>query len=255
MRNILTLATKELRSYFVSPIAYILIAVFALVFGIFFAVSVENFIRFFLARGQMGGNMPMDHHEMLLRPLMGTISTISLFLIPMITMRLFAEEKRSGTIELLLTSPIRDFEIVLGKWLAAMVLYAALLVISLFDFAILLFMSTPEWKPILTGYLGLLLQGGAMISLGVFLSSTTRNQIVAVAVTFFASLGLWVAEAVSVFNTAAWARAVGYLSILSHYEAFARGLIQSKDVIFFVTFTFFWLFLTVRSLESLRWRA
>jgi len=172
-----------------------------------------------------------------------------------LTMRLFAEEKRSGTIELLLTSPLRDFEIVLGKWLAAMVLYWSLLVISLFDFAILLFMSSPDWKPILVGYLGLLLQGGAMISLGIFLSSTTRNQIVAVAVTFFASLGLWVAEAVSVFNTAAWARAVGYLSILSHYEPFARGLIQSKDVIFFATFTFFWLFLTVRSLESLRWRA
>ncbi len=255
MRNILTIASKELRSYFVSPIAYVLIAVFALVFGIFFAVSVENFIRMALASGQMGGGMPMDHHEMLLRPLLGTISTISLFLIPMITMRLFAEEKRSGTIELLLTSPIRDVEIVLGKWLAAMVLYGALLLISLFDFAILLFMSSPEWQPILAGYLGLLLQAGAMIALGVFLSSTTRNQILAVAVTFFASLALWVAEAVSVFNTAAWARGISYLSLLSHFEPFARGLIQSKDVIFFVTFTFFWLFLTVRSLESLRWRS
>lgn len=255
MRNILTLASKELRSYFVSPIAYILIAVFAVVFGIFFAISVEQFIRLFLARGQMGGNIPMDHHEMLLRPLLGVISTISLFLVPMITMRLFAEEKRSGTIELLLTSPMHEYEIVLGKWLAAMALYLALLLVSMLDFAILLFMSDPEWQPILVGYLGLFLQGGAMISLGVFLSSTTRNQIVAVAVTFFASLGLWVAEAVSVFNTAPWARVVGYLSLLSHYEPFARGLIQSRDVVFFVTFTFFWLFLTVRSLESLRWRA
>lgn len=255
MSNILTIAAKELRSYFVSPIAYILIAVFALVFGIFFAISVEQFIRVFLARGQMGGNMPMDHHEMLLRPLLGVISTIGLFLVPMITMRLFAEEKRSGTIELLLTSPIYDYEIVIGKWLAAMVLYASLLLVSMFDFAILLFMSDPEWRPILVGYLGLLLQGGAMISLGVFLSSITRNQIIAVAVTFFASLTLWVTEAVSVFNTAAWARVVGYLSILSHYDPFGRGLIQSRDVIFFVTFTVFWLFLTVRSLESLRWRA
>jgi ABC-2 type transport system permease protein len=255
MRNILTIASKELRSYFVSPIAYILIAVFALVFGIFFAISVEQFIRVFLARGQMGGNMPMDHHEMLLRPLLGVISTIGLFLVPMITMRLFAEEKRTGTIELLLTSPIHDYEIVLGKWLAALVLYSSLLFISMFDFAILLFMSDPEWRPLMVGYLGLFLQGGAMISLGVFLSSITRNQIIAVAVTFFASLSLWVAEAVSVFNTATWATVVGYLSILSHYEPFSRGLIQSRDVVFFVTFTLFWLFLTVRSLESLRWRA
>lgn len=254
MSNILALAAKELRSYFVSPIAYILLAVFALVFGILFALSVETFIRMFLARGQMGG-MPMDHHEMLLRPLMGTISTIGLFLIPMITMRLFAEEKRNGTIELLLTSPLRDYEIVLGKWLAAMTLYGALLAISLFDFAILLFMSSPEWKPILTAYLGLLLQGGALISLGTFLSSTTRNQIIAVAVTFFASLALWIADAISVYNTAAWARGIGYLSVVSHFEPFARGLVQSKDVIFFITFTFFWLFLTVRSLESLRWRS
>jgi ABC-2 type transport system permease protein len=254
MTNILTIAGKELRSYFVSPIAYILLSVFALVFGIFFALSVENLIRMFLASGRMGG-MPVDHQEMLMRPLMGTISTIGLFLAPMITMRLFAEEKRNGTIELLLTSPVRDHEIVIGKWLAAFALYSALLLISMFDFAILLVMSSPEWKPIVTSYLGLFLQGGALLSLGTFLSSTTRNQIVAVAVTFFASLGLLIADAISVFNSALWARGIGYLSLMAHFEPFARGLVQSKDVVFFITFTFFWLFLTVRSLESLRWRS
>ncbi|MCC7341480.1 MAG: ABC transporter permease subunit [Bryobacterales bacterium] len=255
MRNILTIAAKELRSYFVSPIAYIILAVFALVFGIFFNVSVESFIRYVLAQGQMGGNVSLDLHETLIARLMGTINTIGLFLVPMITMRLFAEEKRTGTIELLLTSPVRDYEIVLGKWLAAVAFYAALLVVSSLNFAILLYFSNPEWKPILVAYLGLFLTGCATLALGTFVSTTTRNQIIAVAVTFFACLALWIADAVTVFGSGFWAEVIGYLSLISHFNDFSRGLLQAKDVVFFVTFTIFFLFLSVRSLESLRWRS
>ena len=255
MRNTLAIAAKELRSYFASPIAYIILAVFALIFGIFFTVSIESFIRYVLAQSQMGGNPALDLHETLIARLLGTINTIALFLVPMITMRLFAEEKRTGTIELLLTSPIKDYEIVLGKWLAAVMLYVALLAVSMLDFAILLYLSNPEWKPILIGYLGLFLQGCSMLALGTFLSTITKNQIVAVAVTFFACLGLWIADAITVFNSAAWAQAIGYLSLISHFGEFSRGLLPLKDAVFFVTFTFFWLFLSVRSLESLRWRA
>lgn len=255
MRNIATIAAKELRSYFVSPIAYIVLAVFGLVFGIFFTVSVESFIRYVLAQGQMGGNVGLDLHDTLISRLMGTINTIGLFLVPMITMRLFAEEKRTGTIELLLTSPIQDYEIVLGKWLAAVAFYLALLVVSALNFAVLLYLSNPEWKPILVGYLGLFLTGSATLALGTFISTTTKNQIIAVAVTFFACLGLWIIDAVTVFNTGAWAQVVGYLSLITHFGDFSRGLLQLKDVVFYVTFTFFWLFLSVRSIESLRWRS
>jgi ABC-2 type transport system permease protein len=255
MRNVFTIAARELRSIFVSPIAYIVLTIFALVFGIFFTVSVESFIRYVLAQGQMGGNVALDLHDTLIARLMGTINTIGLFLVPMITMRLFAEEKRTGTIELLLTSPIRDYEIVLGKWLAAVTFYVALLLVSSLNFAILLYFSNPEWKPILVAYLGLFLTGCATLALGTFVSTTTKNQIIAVAVTFFACLALWIADAITVFNSSAWAQVVGYLSLISHFGDFSRGLLQAKDVIFFVTFTFFWLFLSVRSLESLRWRS
>jgi ABC-2 type transport system permease protein len=183
------------------------------------------------------------------------ISVIGLFIIPMITMRLFAEEKSRGTIELLATSPVRDFEIIIGKWLAALALYAAILAISALNVIVLFLYGRPDIAPILTGYLGLLLQGGCLLAIGTFLSTTTRNQIIAGTATFAICLLLWVLDWVSSYETAAWAKVVAYLSVITHFEPFAKGVIDSKDVIFYVSMIFFGLFLTARSMESLRWRA
>jgi ABC-2 type transport system permease protein len=203
----------------------------------------------------MGRGMPMNVNEWVVRPVLSNVSVIGLFLIPMITMRLFAEEKRSGTYELLATSPIRDIEIILGKWLAALIMYACILGISLLDLLILYAYGKPDWKPMLIGYLGLLLQGGCLLALGTFISNTTRSQIVAGVATFAICLLLWVLDWVSAFETNTFAKVVSYMSVLTHFEPFSKGLIDTKDVVYYLTMIFLGLFLTARSMESLRWRA
>jgi ABC-2 type transport system permease protein len=173
----------------------------------------------------------------------------------MITMRLYAEEKRSGTMELLLTSPIRDVEIILGKFIASLIMFACVIGVSALDLAALFAYGKPDWKPILVGYLGLLLQGGALIAIGTFISTTTKNQIIAGGATFAVCLMLWVLDWVSSYEQAAWAKVVSYLSVVQHFEPFSKGVIDTKDIVFFASMIFFGLFLTARSMESLRWRA
>jgi len=255
MRNILTIYRKELKSYFASWVGYAIIAFFAVVFGYFFYVATAIFVNQSFQSQMMGRGFPMDMHEWVIRPLMMNVSVIGLFIIPMITMRLFAEEKRSGTIELLMTSPVRDVEIVLGKWLAATTFYACVLAISALDLIFLFVYGNPDWKPILVAYLGLLLQGACLLAFGTFISSLTRSQIIAAGGTFAVCLLLWVFEWVTAYETSTWARVVSYLSVLTHFEPFAKGLLDSKDVVYYISTIFLGLFLTVRSLESLRWRA
>src|SRR5947199_9121452 len=178
MRNILAIAQKELRSYFASPIAYIVIGFFALLYGFFFVAILRYFISQSMQAGLMGGAQSMNVNQQLIRPLLQNFLVVTLFLLPMVTMRTYSEEKRSGTIELLLTSPVTDFQIVMGKFLGAMGLYAAMLAVTLFHFAILFMYGRPEWKPILTSYLGLFLFGGCFVSVGLFISSLSKNQIV-----------------------------------------------------------------------------
>jgi len=255
MRNVWIICRKELRSYFVSPVAYLLLAMFAVIFGFFF----WNILGFFVFRGmesQMRGQMfPMNVNEEVIRPLLSNVSVIGLFLIPMITMRLFAEEKRTGTIELLATSPVSDVEVILGKWLSAMVLYASMLLLTALNFLFIFRYGHPDWKPLVIGYLGLLLQAGALLAIGTFISTLTKNQIIAGAATFGVCLLLWVLEWVSGYETATWARVMSYMSVITHFESFSKGLLDSKDAIFYVTLIFLGLFLTARSMESLRWRS
>jgi ABC-2 type transport system permease protein len=254
MRNVWIIFRKELRSYFVSAVAYLLLAMFAVIFGFFF----WNILGFFIREGteaMMSGQMfPMNLNERVIRPLLSNISVVGLFLIPMITMRLFAEEKRTGTIELLATSPVSDLQVILGKWAAAVVLYGGMLLLSALNFVFLFKYGRPDWKPLAIGYLGLLLQAGALLAIGTFISTLTKNQIIAGAVTFAVCLLLWILEWVTGFDTAAWARVMAYMSVITHFESFAKGLLDSKDVIFYVTLIFLGLFLTARSMESLRWR-
>jgi ABC-2 type transport system permease protein len=255
MRNVWIICRKELRSYFVSPIAYLLLAMFAIVFGFFFWNAVGYFVYAGMEAQMRGGMFPMSVNEQVIRPLISNVSVIGLFLIPMITMRLFAEEKRSGTIELLVTSPVRDFEVILGKWLAAMLLYSGMLLLTALNFAWLFRYGNPDWKPVAVGYLGLLLQAGTLLAIGTFISTLTRNQIIAGAATFGICLLLWVLEWVSNYESSTWARVMAYLSVLTHFDSFSKGLLSLKDAVFYVTAIFLGLFLTARSLESLRWRS
>jgi ABC-2 type transport system permease protein len=255
MRNIWTIYRKELNSYFVSPIAYILLLMFALVFGFFFWNALGMFIYYGIESQMRGQMFPMNVNEQVIRPLLSNTSVVGLFFIPMITMRLFAEEKRNGTIELLATSPVRDAEVIVGKWLAAVTLYATMLLFTAVNFSFLFRYGNPDWKPLAIGYLGLLLQAGALLAIGTFVSTLTRNQIIAGAVTFGVCLLLWVLEWVSGYETAAWARVLAYMSVITHYESFGKGVLATKDAIFYLTLIFLGLFLTARSMESLRWRS
>ncbi|HYL72804.1 MAG TPA: ABC transporter permease [Bryobacteraceae bacterium] len=255
MRNIWIICQKELRSYFSSPVAYLLLTMFALIFGFFFWNSVGYFNMMGLESQMRGQSMPMSVNEYVIRPLLSNISVIGLFFIPMITMRLFAEEKRMGTIELLATSPIRDMEVIIGKWLAAVMLYAVLLLFTAVNFAFLFKYGNPDWRPMAMGYLGLLLQAGGLLAVGTFISTLTKNQIIAGAATFGVCLMLWVLEWVAGYETATWAKVLAYMSVITHYESFGKGVLDTKDAVYYVSLIFLGLFLTSRSLESLRWRS
>ncbi len=255
MKNIWIICRKELRSYFSSPIAYILLVMFAIVFGFFFWNSLGYMVNLSMESQLEGEQFPINLNDQLIRPLLSNINVIELFFIPLITMRLFAEEKRSGTIELLATSPIKDYEIIAGKWLAALLMFSFMLLASALDLVFLFKYGNPAWRPILVGYLGLLLQGGALLAIGTFISTLTKNQIIAGATTFGICLLLYVLGWVSQYETATWAQVLSYMSMNSHFDSFGRGVIDSKDAIFDATVIFLGLFFTARSMESLRWRS
>ena len=255
MKNILLICQKELKSYFASPIAYAVMAIFGLIFGWVFFNATRDFIRFSFQAQMMGGGGTANVNEQIIRPLLGFTGTIVLFLVPMITMRLFAEEKRTGTIELLLTSPVKDIEIILGKWLGAVTLFVCVLGMSMINIAMLFAWGKPDLKPVLVAYLGLLLQGATLLAIGALISTMTRNQIIAGIATFFVSLLLWLLSWSTAFDSTWISSLLNYLSIVTHFENFGKGVIDSKDVVFYLSMMFFSLFLTSRSLESLRWRA
>lgn len=255
MRNVWIIFRKEMGSYFSSPIAYLLLTMFALIFGFFFWNAVGYFVFIGIESQMRGQPFPMNINEQVIRPLLSNISVVGLFFIPMITMRLFAEEKRTGTIELLATSPIRDVEVIIGKWLAAVGLYAVMLAFTAINFAFLFKYGNPDWKPLAIGYLGLLLQAGALLAIGTFISTLTKNQIIAGAATFGVCLLLWVLQWVSGYETATWAQVLAYMSVIAHFDSFGKGVLDSKDAIYYLTLIFLGLFLTTRSMESLRWRS
>jgi ABC-2 type transport system permease protein len=192
-----------------------------------------------------------------IRPVLQNMAVVGLFILPMLTMRLFAEEKRHGTIELLATSPISDLQIVLGKFLGALGLYALMVVSGLVNFLLVWYYATvkPEWKPVLTGALALLLVGAAFIALGLFLSTLTRNQIIAGVLGFGMALLFWVLGWLDEPTAGALTKVLAYLGITNHIEDLMKGVIDLKDVVFYLSFTLFGLFLSLQSVESQRWRA
>ena len=255
MRSVFLICRKELNSYFASPIAYLLMAFFALIFGFVLFNATRDFIRYSFQMQFQGGGGPMSINDQIITPLLGFSSTITLFLVPLITMRLFAEEKRSGTIELLLTSPVTDLQIILGKWLGAMLLFLCILAMSMINLALLFAWGKPDLKPVLVAYLGLILQGGCLLGIGAFISSTTKNQIIAGGVTFFVCLLLWLLSWATANDTGVLSQVVNYLSIVTHFDNFAKGVVETKDLVFYFSMIFFALFITSRAMESLRWRA
>jgi len=246
---------KEMRLYFGSPVAYVVFTFFLLISGWFFSQIFLFYsdisMRSFMQPG-MGQNLNITENVM--RPLFTNMSVVLLFFIPMLTMRLFAEEKRSGTIELLLTYPVRDGEVLAGKFLAAEALYALLLALTLLYPALIAYFTRVEWGPILTGYLGLLLTGGAFLGVGLLISSLTENQIVAGFGTFGVLLAFWVIGWGAEFAGGNLRSVLQYLSMTEHMDTFSRGVIDTKDLVYYATAIALALFLALRSLDSKRWR-
>jgi len=155
----------------------------------------------------------------------------------------------------LVTSPVQDVEIVIGKWLAAVLMYACLLALLVFDISFLFVYGSPDAKPVASAFLGMLLQGAALLAFMAFFSALTKNQIVAGSVGFGFSLALWILSWTSSLGDTPTTRFFSYLSVVTHMESFSRGVIDSKDLIYYLSMIFLGLFLTTRSLESLRWRS
>jgi ABC-2 type transport system permease protein len=252
VRNILAIAGKELRSYFASPIAFVIIGLFALLFSRFFYAYLMVFVQ--RSSGMMGGGGANNINQEMIRYVLMNSAVIILFVMPMITMRTYAEEKRSGTIELLLTSPLTDLEIIVGKFLGAMGLYCAMLAVTVAYMGILFFYGNPEWRPVVAGYLGLLLLGGCFISVGLLISSLTKNQIVAGVITFAVFLMLWIINWSADQSGPTMRAVLNHLSIIDHFDDFARGIIDTKHVVYYLSFITFGLFLTAKSVDSERWR-
>jgi len=256
MRNTLAIAHKEVRAYFASPIAYIVIGFFALLFGWFYIGILDWFVRQGMQMGQFGmqGPQNMNVNQQMIRPLLLNMTVVFLFLLPLVKMRTYAEEKRSGTIELLLTSPLTDLQIVLGKFLGAMVLYSAMLAVTMIHFGLLFKFGNPDWKPLAVAYLGLFLFGGCFVSVGLFISSLTKNQIVAGAATFGVFLLLWVVDWIGQSLGPTGESLTKYLSMTEHLDDFVKGVIDTKHLVYYVSFITFGLFLTMRSVDAERWR-
>ena len=253
MRNVLAIAGRELRAYFASPIAYIVVGLFAFLFGWFFWSYLVVFAEQSMRMGQFGGGT-VNVNQQMIRPLLLNTSVMVLFFVPAITMRTFSEEKRSGTFELLLTSPLTDVQIVMGKFLGALGLYALMLLVSGASLGLLFVYGNPEWRQMATAYLGLLLMGGTFISVGLFFSSVTRNQIVAFVLTFATLLFLWVVNWVADQSGPVLRTTVNALSITDHFDDFSKGVIDTKHVVYYLSFITFGLFLTAKSVDSERWR-
>lgn len=246
---------KELSVYFLSPIAYAVIMAFTLIAGFFFWAN----ISLLSVASMQAANTPglverINPTALVVRPLAQNMGIILLLLMPLLTMRLFSEEKRSGTIELLLTYPISDMGAMAGKYLAALVVLLVMLASTLPCMAILFSVSTPDVGTTISCYLGLFLMGASFIALGTFISTLTENQIVSGALTFGASLLVWVMSWSATFTGENLGTIIRRFSMLEHMQSFYKGVLTLPDVSFFVLFAIFFLFLTVRSLEVYRWR-
>jgi ABC-2 type transport system permease protein len=256
MAHILAIFKKEIRAYFVSPVAYGVLTIFALVAGYYFWIVVGVYQRAgFQSMMNPQIAQGLNPSDWVFRPLFGFLSVIVLFLMPAITARLFAEEKRQGTAELLFTYPLRDVELLLGKFFAATALALAMLGLTL-AYPLLLGLFVPiEWGPAVTGYLGMALMMMAFLAVGTLISSLTEHQLIAFTVSFGAALILWLIGWAADGAGPTGRAVLKHLSLLEHRESFTKGVLETKDILFYLNFTFFFLFLTLRSLESKRWRS
>ncbi len=256
MHTFRVLYTKEFTQLFISPVAFAIGAMFMLISGFFF----YNIVSFYalasqqLAMQGMSGGEGGNVTDGVLTPFHLNIALIALFLLPLLTMRLLAEEKKTGTFELLISYPVTNSMIVGAKFCAAVSFYALLLILSLYQVLLLSYFASPSWTVVFVSLFGLFLLGSGIIALGIFISSLTENQIIAGGLTFGFSLLFWIIGWVDALSSSSVGSVLHHLSLIVHYQDFSRGLISSVDVIYFCSFIFLMLYLAVFKLENDRWR-
>jgi ABC-2 type transport system permease protein len=236
MRNVWTIAVKELRSYFVSPIGYVTLAFWLFGVGLFFALGV------------------LQSQQATMQDWFSTVEVLLLFIGPALTMRLLAEEQGTGTWELLMTSPVREWEVVLGKFLGATLFWLGMIVVTFFYPLILRLLGNPDMGPIFTGYLGLFLMGAAFLAIGVFTSSLSGNQIIAYIVAFIALLALWIIGFITPVISGDLGTRLAALSVTTHFDDFGKGVIDFSNILFYLSLMAAALFATVQVMEARRAR-
>lgn len=257
MKGTAAIIKKELRCYFYSPTAYVVLGIFLGIMGIIFAKFVAIY-QTYMMQQRFGGGQGVTLDKVALY-LYQNMAFILCFVTPFLTMKLFAEERRQSTLELLFTAPIRSYELVLGKFTAALTLMLGMLALSFLYVLFMILWGTPDLAIIGTTYLGLVLSLACYISVGALISALTSSQAIAAVWTFIVLLLLWLLQSLGQgLTTQVGPVEVGpllvYLSPLGHFTTFAEGLVHIKDVFYFLTFTAFTLFLTHRVVESNRWR-
>ena len=250
MKSVFTVFRKELKSYFSSPIAFVVLFVFLVISGIFFFLYLQSFVEAQFDPRLQFIEEGINLNDIVIRPFFGTISVVLLLLIPLITMRLIADERKGYTAELLFTSPVRMTSIIIGKYLASLLLFGLMIVLSAPYVLVLIKYGNPDLGPILSGYLGLVLMGASFLAVGIFASALTENQMIAAVISFGILLVFWIMGATSGAGDSIF----GYLSIINHFESFAKGVIEVKDVTYYLSFTFLGLYLAYVTLDSERWK-
>ena len=256
MSKFLALYRRELAYYFQSPVAYAVVAVF-LLFG---GYSFYNLLGYFNLLSIQVMQNPLQARNLsitasVLAPLFSNMSTILLLILPLLTMRLFAEERRSGSAELLFTYPVSDTSIIAGKFVAAVTVLAVMLAMTVPYVALLALFAAPEPGPVISGYLGVLLMGVSFVAMGTFFSALGESQLIAGAMTFGCGLLFLVIGWIAPFVSPGVASVLDELSIIRHLEGFGRGVIDTNDLVFYANLTALFLFLSARALDSVRWRS
>ncbi|MEE2962138.1 MAG: ABC transporter permease subunit [Myxococcota bacterium] len=264
MGNILTIANKELRIYLTTWTSYIIFGAFVLISAFFF----QQLVLDYQLRSQEYTQYQykdmlaqMNLTDWVVAPLLSNVVVFFLFMMPILTMRLFSEERKTKTLQLLMTTPVRPVEIVLGKYVAALCIMLIMLGLSFF-FPVLLHIfgatsdgTTPlDWNTITIGYLGMALFGAASVAVGLLTSSLTESQIVAVISSFAILLMLYVIGAAARGQEGVWEQFFQYLSITTHLEGFLRGMIRLPDLVYYLSLSFFGIFLTYQVIEAERWK-
>lgn len=250
MNSISPILKRELKSYFASPLAYVIIVVFQAISAWFFFLYLKGFLLIQLDPGFQLQRGELNLNNLVLAPYFGTITLVLLIIIPLITMRLLADERKSYTAELLFTSPIKLRTIVLGKYLAALILLVIMLLLSSINVFVLMVHGNPDIGAVISGYIGLFLLGASFLAIGIFASSLTDNQLIAAVISFGVLLVLWLVGAMSPMDGSI----LGYISVINHFEPFGKGIIDLKNLVYYGSLIYLGLFLAYTALESERWR-